>query len=142
MATLGNKRKLVVVSRQTQEITRNNQSQNTSVPGITEEYTTQLSEDIEGRVTKKLSQQFSRTESGILCALSKSDDELLFIPQARTLSKTVPGTSRNIDLKNLEPTGDHSQNDPHPEVEFSTHWTSNSVDFDPKETSHSMSSER
>ena len=75
MATLRNKRKLAAVTRKTQEeYPRNDQSRNTSVPRINEEYITQVSEKIESRVTKKLSQEFSRTESNILGALSKLDE--------------------------------------------------------------------
>ena len=77
MATLRNKRKLAAVSRETQEYQRNSQSQNSSAPRITEEYTAQVSEEIEGRVTKKLSQEFSRKESRILGALPKLDEFLL-----------------------------------------------------------------
>ena len=73
----------------------------------------------------------------MLGALSKLD-EFLSNPQTRTLSGTVPGTSRNNDLQNREPTGDRSQIDPHPKVEFSTRRTSNSTDSDPDETSHSV----
>ena len=51
---LRNKRKRAAVSRETQEYQpRNSQSRNTSVPGISEDYSTQGSEAIEGRVTKK-----------------------------------------------------------------------------------------
>ena len=53
MATLRNKRKLAAVSRETKEHPMNSQSQNMSVPGITKEYIAQVSEEIEGRVTKK-----------------------------------------------------------------------------------------
>ena len=50
MATLGNKRKLAAVTRETQEEhPRNDQSRNTSVPRIIEEYITYVSEEIEGR---------------------------------------------------------------------------------------------
>ena len=78
MATLRNKRKLAAVTRETQEENpRNGQSRNTSVPIINEENITQVSEQIEGRFTKKLSQEFSRTESRILGALSKLDEYLL-----------------------------------------------------------------
>ena len=66
------------MSRETQEDPRNNQSQNSSAPGITEEYVAQVSEEFEGRVTKKLSQEFSRTESHILAALSKLDNFLRY----------------------------------------------------------------
>ena len=61
MTTLRNKRKLAAVTRETQEEhPRNGQSRNTSVPRIDEEYITQVSEEVEGRVTEKLSQEFSR----------------------------------------------------------------------------------
>ena len=96
MATLTNKRKLAAVTRETQEEhPRNGQSRNTSVPRINEEYITQFSEEIEGRVTKKLSQEFSRAESRILGALSKLD-EFLLNPQITTHSETVPGTFRTL----------------------------------------------
>ena len=137
MATLRKKQKLAAISRETQKHTRNSQSQNISVPGITEEYITQVSEDIESRVTKKLSQEFSRTESRIMGALSKLDKFFLNL-QTRTLSGTVPGTSWNNDVENREPTGDRSQSDSHPEVEFFTRRTSNSIDSDPEEPSHTF----
>ena len=44
---------------------------------INEEYITQVSEEIEGRFTKKLSQEFGRTESRILSTLSKLHQFLL-----------------------------------------------------------------
>ena len=56
MATLRKKRKLAAVSRETQESARNSQSQNTFFPVLIEEYIAQVSEEIEGGVTKKLSQ--------------------------------------------------------------------------------------
>ena len=80
MATLKNKRKLAAVSRETHESARNSLSQNTFVPGMTEEYITPVSEEIEGRVTKKLSQKISRTKSRLLGALSKLDEFLLNPP--------------------------------------------------------------
>ena len=74
MATLRNKRNLAAVTKETrEELPRNGPSRNTSVPRINEECITQVSEEIEGRVTKKQSQELSRTESRILCALSKLD---------------------------------------------------------------------
>ena len=63
MATLRNKRKLAAVSRETPENTRNTQSQNTLDPEMAQAYISQVSEEIEGRVTKKHSKEFSRTES-------------------------------------------------------------------------------
>ena len=116
MATLRNKRKLAAVTRETQEEhPRNGQSRNTSVPSINEEYITQVSEEIEGRVTKKLSQELSRTESRILGALSKID-EFLSNQQIQTHSRTVPGTFWNTNVENQGTNKDDFQSDPHPEA--------------------------
>ena len=94
MATLRNKGKLAAVSRETLEGTRNSRAQNTLDPELTQDYISQVSEEIEGRVTKKLSKEFSRTESRILGALSKLD-EFHLNPQVRTCSVAArehPGT--------------------------------------------------
>ena len=115
MATLRNKRKLAAVTRETQEENpRNSQSRNTPVPRIPEEYITQVSEEIEGRITIKLSQEFNRIESRISDALSKLD-EFLSNQQIQTHSKTVPGTFRNTNVENQGTNEDDSQSDPHPE---------------------------
>ena len=53
MAILRNKRKLAAVSRETPENTWNNLSQNTLDPEMAQEYISQVSEEIEGRITKK-----------------------------------------------------------------------------------------
>ena len=135
MATLRNKGKLAAVSREIPEITMNNQSQNTGKPGMVEAYITQVSEEIEGRVIKKFSQEFSRTESRILDALSKLD-QFLLNPQFRTCSVAVPGTSRNNNLENREPNRDRSLNDSCPEVLFSACHTSNLNDSEQEETYH------
>ena len=116
MATLRNKRKLAAVTRETQEEhPRNGQSRNTPVPRINEEYITQVSEEIEGRITKKLSQEFNRIESRISDALSKLD-EFLLNQQITTHSETVPGTFRNTNVENQGTNEDNSQSDPHPEA--------------------------
>ena len=116
MATLRYKRKLAAVTRKLQEEhPRSGQSRNTSVPRINEEYITQIFEEIEGRVIEKLSQEFSRTESRILGALSKLD-EFLLNPQIQTHSGTVPGTFWNTNVENQETNEDVSQSDPHPKA--------------------------
>ena len=92
MATLRSERKLTAVSNETQEHMSNSQSQNLFVPGITGEYITQVSEEIEGRVSQKLSQEFSGTQSRIFGALSKLDGFFLN-PQTWTFSGIVPGTT-------------------------------------------------
>ena len=127
MATLRNKRKLAAVTREIQEENpRNGQSRNTSVPKMNEEYITQVFEEVEGRVTKKLSQEFSRTESRILGALSKIDEFLLNL-QIRTHSGTVPGTIRNTNVEKQGTNEDDSQSDPHLEAGlFRSQTTQNS----------------
>ena len=120
------------MARETQEYPGNNRSQKSAAPGITEDYMEQTFEDLEGRVTMKLFQEFSRTESGFLAALSKLDD-FLKNPQIRTLSGTTAGTFRNADIENQKPSRDRSQNDPHPVVEFSACRASNLIDSYPYE---------
>ena len=138
MATLRNKRKLAAVTRETQEENpRNGQSRNTSVPRINEEYITQVSEEIEGRVSKKLSQEFSRTESRILGALSELD-EFFLNQQIRTHSETVPGTFRNTNVENQGTNEDDSQSDPHPELGPSVCQSRHSIDSDTGETHDTM----
>ena len=119
MATLRNKRKLAAVSRETPESTRNGRAPNVLDPELTQDYISQVSEEIEGRVTKKLSKEFSRTESRILGALSKLD-EFLLNPQVRTCSVVAPGTSRSSNLGNQGTNEDRPSDDPGPEVEFSS----------------------
>ena len=114
MATLRNKRKLAAVSRETPKGNRSSRAQNVLDPELTQHYISQVSEEIEGRVTKKLSKEFSKTESRILGALSKLD-ELLLSPQVRTCSVAVPRTSRNNNSENRETTGIAPQTIPTPE---------------------------
>ena len=120
MATLGNKRKLAVVSKKTPESTRNGRVQNTLDPELTQDYISQVSEEIEGRVTKKLSKDSSRTESRILGALSKLD-EFLLNPQVRTCSLAVPGACTESSSEKRETTGHRPLDNPYPEARFSFH---------------------
>ena len=122
MATLRNKGKLLAVSRETPEDSRSSRAQNVLDPESAQDYISQVSEEIEGRVTKKLSKEFSKTESRILDALSKLD-ELLLNPQVRTCSAAVPGTSRNNNSENREIIGDRSSDDPYPEVGDFSHYS-------------------
>ena len=72
MATLRNKKIMAALNKEKcEEHPRSNLAQNSSVPRSQEEHITQVSGEIEGRVTtKKLSQEFSRTENRLLGALS------------------------------------------------------------------------
>ena len=119
MATLRNKRKLAAVSRETPESTRSGRTQSILDPELNQDYISQVSEEIEGRVTEKLSKEFSRAESRILGALSKID-EFLLNPQVRTCSVAVPGTSRNSNLENQGTNADRPSDDPGPEVALSS----------------------
>ena len=106
---------------------------------MAQEYISQVSEEIEGRVTKKLSKEFSKTRSRILGALSKLDDFLLK-PQVRTCSVAVPVTSRNSNSENREPTGDRSLTDPYPEVGFPSHHSGNLNSSEEEDYPHSTCS--
>ena len=119
MPTLRNKRKLNAVSRETPKNNRSGKTQNILDPELTQDYISQISEEIEGRVTKKLSKEFSKTESRILGALSKLD-EFLLNPQVRTCSVAVLGTSRSSNLENQGTNEDRPLHNPGPEVEFSS----------------------
>ena len=98
MESLRNKKKLAVVSRETLESTRSGRAKNKLDLELTQDYISQVSEEIEGRVTKKLSKKFNKTESRILSALSKLD-EFLLNPQVRTCS-VFQGASRNANSEN------------------------------------------
>ena len=123
-ATLTNKKKLSAVSIETSENTRDTQSRNTIDPEMAQEFISQVFEEIEVRVTKKLSKELSRTESRILGALSNLDDFLLNL-QVRTFSVSIPGISWNSNSESLEPTGDRSLDDPCAEVRNSFHHSGN-----------------
>ena len=70
-----NKRKLATLNKENcDEHPRSNLAQNSNVPRSQEDYLSQVSEEIEGRVTKRLSKEFSRTENRILGALARLDD--------------------------------------------------------------------
>ena len=57
-------------------------------------------------------------------ALSKLD-EFRLNPRVQTCSVAVPGTSRNSNSENREPTGDRSLDDPCPEARYSSHHSGN-----------------
>ena len=125
--TTRSKRKLAALNKENcEEHTRSNLAQNSSAPRSQEDYITQVSEEIEGRVTKRLSKQFSRTENRILGALARLDD-FPMIPLLPGCSGTTPEPSRNA-LSNSQGTNeDDSQNGPHPEADlFHGQMTQNS----------------
>ena len=86
-----------------------------NAPRSQEDYITQVSEEIEGRVTKRLSKEFSRTENRILGALARLDN-FLVIPLLPSHFGTTPEPSRNALSTSQGTNEDDSQNDPHPEA--------------------------
>ena len=111
-----NKRQLAALNKENcEEHPKSNLVQNSNVPRSQEDYITQVSEEIEGRVTKKLSQDFSRTENRLLGALGRLDD-FLMNPLLQGRSGTTPETSRNVFSINQGTNEDDSQSDPHPEA--------------------------
>ena len=83
-------------------------------PRSQEDYITQVSQEIEGRFTKRLSEEFSRTKNRILGALAHLDDFLLnSLLQGH--SRTTAEPSRNPLSTSQGTNEDDSQNDPHPE---------------------------
>ena len=111
-----NKRKLAALNKKNcEEHPRSNLTQNSAAPRSQEDYITQVSEEIEGRVTKKLSQEFSRTENRILGALARLDG-FLMNPLLQGHSGNTPETSGNTFNTNQGTNEDDSQSDPHPET--------------------------
>ena len=113
-----NKRKLEALNKENcEEHTRTNLAHNSNVPRSQENYITQVSEESEGSVTKRLSEEFSRTENHILGALARLDD--FFInPLLQDHSGTTPEASRHALGTSQGTNEDKSQNDPHPEAGF------------------------
>ena len=103
MATLRNKSKLAAVSRETPENTRNSQSQTTLDQETPQEYISQVSEEIEGRVTKKFPEEFSGMDSRILGALSQLDD--FFEPTSSDLFRSFSGNIHDPIQKTGNPLG-------------------------------------
>ena len=72
MATLRNKKGLAVLIKEIfGEHPGSNVAQNSNVPRSQEDYITQVSDENEWKITKKLSQEFRWTENRILALLSR-----------------------------------------------------------------------
>ena len=111
-----NKRKLAALKKENcEKHPRSNLARNSNVPRSQEDYITQVSEEIEERVTKRLSKEFSRTENRILGALARLDD-FLMNRLIQEYSGNAPETSRNAFGTNQGTNEDDSQSDPHPDA--------------------------
>ena len=115
MATRNNRKLATLNKDDCEEYPTSNLAQNSNVPRSQEDYITQVSEEIEGRVTKRLSKEFSRTENRILSALPSLDD-FLMNPLLQGRSGTTPEPSRNALSTSQGTNEDDSQKDPHPEA--------------------------
>ena len=114
--TTRNKRKLAALNKENcEENPRSNLAQNSGAPRLQEDYITQVSEEIEGRVTKRLSKEFSRTKNRFLGALARLKD-FLMNPLLPGHSGTTPEPTRNALCNNQGTNEDDSQKDPHPEA--------------------------
>ena len=114
--TTRNKKKMAALNKENcEEHLRSNLAQDSNAPRSQEDYITQVSEEIEGRVTKRLSKEFSRTENRILGALARLDD-FLMNPLLQGHSGAIPEASRNSLSTSQGTNEDDSQNDPHPEA--------------------------
>ena len=96
MATHRNKRKLAALNNENCDEHANGNSEQTSkVLRSQGDHISQVFEEIEGRVTKKLSQEFSGTENLILGALARLAD-FLKNPLIQGYSRTALGKSPNV----------------------------------------------
>ena len=117
MAT-GNEKLLAAENKENcQEFPMSNLAQNSNVPRLQEDYITQVSEETDESVTKRLSKEFCRKENRILGALARLDD-FLMNPLLQGHSGTTPEASRNALSTSQGPNEDDFQNDPHPEAGF------------------------
>ena len=117
-----NKRKLAALNNENrEEHPRSSLAQNSKVQRSQEDYITQILEQIGGRVTEKMSQEFSRTENRMLGALARLYD-FPMNPLIQGHSGTAPETSRNALSTSQGPDEDH-----HPEEGiFNNQMTQNS----------------
>ena len=128
--------KLAVLNKDNcEEHARSKVAQNSNVPRTQEDYITQVSEEIETRLTKRFSQECSRTGSRIFGILSSLDDFLLN-PLFQGHSGTAPETCRNTLRTNQGTNEDDSQSDPHPEAGVSQSQSTNSGTEDTHDSTH------
>ena len=111
-----NKRKLAALNKENcEKHPTSNLAQNSNVSRSQEDYITQVSQEIERRVAKRLSKEFSRTANRILGALARLDAFFMNL-LLRDHSGTTPEMSRNAFSTNQETNEDDSLSDCHPEA--------------------------
>ena len=113
MTTLKSYGNLAAVNRDNEEPdSRNKFPRNTKYYWINEQYITQVSEEVKGRLTKQIFYEFSRLVSRILRAVSNEYKFLLDL-QVQVQSGSVPWTPLDIEKENQEHNEDRSQDDAH-----------------------------
>ena len=116
MSAPRNKRKLAALNKEScEEHARSSFAQNSKIPRLQEDHITQICQKNEERVTKRLSQEFNKTENRMLGALAHLDD-FLMNPQTQGYSKVPPETSRNAFSTSQGTHEDNYQSHPHPEA--------------------------
>ena len=101
MRNTRNKRRLAEIQDNFEEDRSQGSSRDKSSVDPNENYITQVSQEIEGRIAKKLSQEFSKRESRILGALAKLD-HFLTNPSVDSSTPKIKHTSVTGDLDNSE----------------------------------------
>ena len=109
-----------------EEHCKSKQALDTNVPRIQMDNIAQVSKENESRMTKKVSQDFSGTESRTLGTLSKLD-EILKNPEDWVYSGPDPETLSKSNGENRETNEHRSQRDPHPGVCVSLNQSSKQV---------------
>ena len=136
MATRDKRTQAALNKENGEEHPRSKVAQHSNVPRSKEDYIIQVSGEIEGRVTRNLSQENSRTENRILGALAGLDD-FLTNPLVQGHSGTAPETSRYVFSINRGANEDDSQGNLHPEAGmFNNQMTQNSGPGDDHDNNH------
>ena len=130
MVILRNKNKIAAVNIDRHEgCPGNNLLREIIVLKLNEEYITQVSKEIEGRVVTRVAPKFNRTESRIQGPFSKLD-EFRLNSQIRLESAIALVNSPDVDRQNQKQNEDPSQNDPHPEVGTTVNRSPHAVNSD------------
>ena len=112
MRNTRNKRKLAELQDNFDEDLSQGSSRERSNTDPNENYITQVSQEIEGRISKKLSQEFSKRESRILGALAKLDHFLTSSVNSACISTPNPKLTSVTGNQGLSPS-DYQEREGH-----------------------------
>ena len=139
--TTRNRKKLAALNKENcEEHPRSNLAQNSGAFKSQEDYITQVSEEIEGKVTKRFSKEFSRTENRFLGELDATR-WFTYEPATTRPLRSHSGAHPNALNTSQGTNEEDSQNDPHPKAGlFHGQMTQNSGPEDGHYRAHSLSS--